>query len=79
VLSYLSSDPVRELVMHVVRVTAIFLCENMKQFIPSKMLPIHPGPSSTDSGLPVRNTGSPTVTPAGRYIEENIMSSLRAI
>lgn len=29
------------------------------------MLPIIPGPSSTDSGFPVLSTGSPTVTPAG--------------
>lgn len=28
------------------------------------MAPNIPGPSSTDRGLPVRNTGSPTVTPA---------------
>ena len=33
-------------------------------YSPSKMLPMIPGPSSTDSGFPVRRTGSPTVTPA---------------
>uniref|UniRef100_A0A1I8J7Y4 UV radiation resistance-associated gene protein n=1 Tax=Macrostomum lignano TaxID=282301 RepID=A0A1I8J7Y4_9PLAT len=33
------------------------------RWIPSKMEPIIPGPSSTDSGLPVLSTGSPTVTP----------------
>jgi hypothetical protein len=33
-------------------------------FLPSKILVIIPGPSSTDKGLPVRKTGSPTVTPA---------------
>lgn len=36
--------------------------------IPSKMLPIIPGPSSTDRGLPVRSTGSPTVTPANQRL-----------
>ena len=34
------------------------------RWIPSKMLPIIPGPNSTESGLPVLRTGSPTVTPA---------------
>jgi len=33
------------------------------RWIPSKMLPKIPGPNSTDNGLPVRSTGSPTVTP----------------
>lgn len=33
-------------------------------WIPSKILSMIPGPSSTDKGLPVRNTGSPIVTPA---------------
>ncbi len=33
------------------------------RWIPSKMLPIIPGPNSTDRGLPVRKTGSPTLTP----------------
>lgn len=33
-------------------------------WIPSKMAPIMPGPSSTDRGFPVRSTGSPTETPA---------------
>lgn len=34
------------------------------RWIPSKMFSIIPGPSSTDSGLPVLSTGSPIVTPA---------------
>ena len=34
------------------------------RWIPSKMFPMMPGPSSTDRGLPVRSTGSPIVTPA---------------
>src|ERR1700743_2860577 len=33
--------------------------------MPSYIVSIKPGPSSTDKGLPVRRTGSPTVTPAG--------------
>ena len=33
-------------------------------WMPSYILPMMPGPNSTDSGLPVRNTGSPMVTPA---------------
>lgn len=33
-------------------------------WIPSKMPPKIPGPSSTESGFPVLSTGSPTVTPA---------------
>lgn len=37
-------------------------------WIPSKIPPKIPGPNSTDSGFPVLNTGSPTVTPA---IERN--------
>lgn len=37
---------------------------------PSKMLPMIPGPSSTDRGFPVLNTGSPTVTPA--YIKSRL-------
>lgn len=32
-------------------------------WIPSKIEPKIPGPSSTDKGFPVRSTGSPTVTP----------------
>ena len=32
-------------------------------WIPSKIAPIIPGPNSTDNGLPVLKTGSPTVTP----------------
>ena len=38
----------------------LYLC----QYSPSKILPMMPGPSSTDNGFPVLNTGSPTVTPA---------------
>ena len=34
-------------------------------WIPSNMLPRIPGPSSTERGLPVLRTGSPTHTPAG--------------
>jgi hypothetical protein len=34
------------------------------RWIPSKMLPIIPGPSSTERGMPELNTGSPTVNPA---------------
>lgn len=34
-------------------------------WIPSKMEPMIPGPSSTERGFPVRSTGSPTDTPAG--------------
>jgi hypothetical protein len=37
---------------------------NKKSFLPSKILDKTPGPSSIDKGLPVRKTGSPTVTPA---------------
>ena len=33
------------------------------RWIPSKMFPITPGPSSTLRGWRVRNTGSPTVRP----------------
>ena len=33
------------------------------RWMPSKMVPMMPGPSSTDSGLRVRSTGSPTVSP----------------
>jgi hypothetical protein len=36
----------------------------IKFYLPSKILVMIPGPSSTDNGLPVRKTGSPTVTPA---------------
>ena len=32
------------------------------------MLPMIPGPSSTDKGLPVLSTGSPTVTPADQEL-----------
>ena len=32
-------------------------------WIPSKMEPMMPGPSSTDRGFPVRRMGSPTVRP----------------
>jgi len=42
----------------------IFLFEIILIYLPSKILPIIPGPSSTDRGLPVLRTGSPTVTPA---------------
>lgn len=35
------------------------------RWIPSKMEPMIPGPSSTERGFPVRSTGSPTDTPAG--------------
>ncbi len=38
------------------------LCRGL--WIPSNMLFMIPGPSSTDNGFPVRNTGSPTVKPA---------------
>lgn len=31
-----------------------------------------PGPNSTDNGLPVLKTGSPTVTPAKESIKINI-------
>lgn len=39
-------------------------------WIPSKMAPMIPGPSSTERGLPVRSTGSPTETPAKKFVEE---------
>ncbi len=42
----------------------ILFCLDNKSILPSKILVIIPGPSSTDKGLPVRKTGSPTVTPA---------------
>ena len=38
------------------------------RWMPSKMLPMMPGPSSTDSGCPRRSTGSPTVRPAARTL-----------
>ena len=38
--------------------------------LPSKMLPIIPGPNSTDKGLPVLKTGSPTVTPAKKGLRK---------
>lgn len=34
------------------------------RWIPSKMAPMIPGPSSTERGFPVPRTGSPTHTPA---------------
>lgn len=34
------------------------------RWMPSKMVVSRPGPSSTDRGLPVRSTPSPTVRPA---------------
>lgn len=34
------------------------------RWIPSKIEPMIPGPSSTERGFPVRSTGSPTETPA---------------
>ena len=33
------------------------------RWMPSKMVPSAPGPSSTDSGAPVLSTTSPTVSP----------------
>lgn len=45
------------------------------RWIPSKMEPMIPGPSSTESGFPVRRTGSPTDTPAYHHIQENQSNS----
>jgi hypothetical protein len=47
--------------MYMLCVIALMSCKG--RWIPSKMLPKIPGPNSTDKGLPVRSTGSPTVTP----------------
>jgi hypothetical protein len=47
------------------------------RWIPSKMLPKIPGPNSTDKGLPVRSTGSPTVTPdVSSYTCNNILTAV---
>jgi len=47
------------------------------RWIPSKMLPKIPGPNSTDNGLPVRSTGSPTVTPdVSSYTCNNILTAV---
>jgi hypothetical protein len=35
-----------------------------------------PGPSSTDNGLPVRKTGSPTVTPAKERFQMDLSSKI---
>lgn len=40
-------------------------------WIPSKIAPIMPGPSSTERGLPVRSTGSPTETPAEDWLRKS--------
>ena len=40
------------------------------RWMPSKMEPIIPGPSSTERGFPVRRTGSPTDTPADSRLRE---------
>ena len=47
------------------------------RWIPSKIVSISPGPNSTDKGLPVRVTGSPTVTPATHVIVSGFHGSVR--
>lgn len=56
------------MVVEYLQTNSFFLFEQKQKFylmnLPSKILVMIPGPSSTESGLPVRKTGSPTVTPA---------------